>query len=205
MKILNNYIAIEGIDGAGTTTQVLKLEELIKKDDDIDYIVTNEPANSNITKLIRHKLNSGYAIKHQYELALLFAADRLEHHHRTIIPAIESNKLIISDRSIMSSYVYQSVFTNDLTWIKSINKYAIMPNIIIYLDIDAEIAMKRMLGRNKLDSYEKIDLLVKYRKTYIDLIDKMKNDTNILILDGTLPVDDITTKIYNIIYNKNRH
>ncbi|CDK38119.1 thymidylate kinase [Halorubrum sp. AJ67] len=104
------FISIEGVDGAGTTTQAQAVaDELVERHDGLtedDTLVTAEPTDGEIGRLIRTGLAGDIELSQQ-ALALLFAADRVNHIKTTIEPALNDGKTVITDRYYLSSYAYQ--------------------------------------------------------------------------------------------------
>ncbi|MHA1230261.1 MAG: dTMP kinase [Candidatus Helarchaeota archaeon] len=157
-----NFIVIGGIDGCGGTTHCKLLYEWIKEHYQFEVILTKEPTDGKIGLLIREYLKSGQINKRTD--ALLFAADRSEHIHKTIRPALERGACVICDRYIESSLAYQCAQGLDLDWILKINESYITPDLIIILDIDPKTALLR---KSKLeDKFEKIGFLKSVRKLY---------------------------------------
>ena len=172
----NKFIVFEGIDGSGKTTQSKLLSEKIKGK------YTCEPTNGEIGKLIRKvlsgkKLRKSCGLAHsslrskceKETLALLFAADRVEH-----VVDIEQNlkkSHIVCDRYIYSSMVYQSIQGIELDFIMNINKFAKKPDVLIFLDVDIEESFKRMGGRSK-EIFENKEMLEKVRKIYHEIIER---------------------------------
>src|SRR4051794_5711725 len=99
-------IVLEGIDGAGTTTQAQRLG----KHFGARVHVTREPSDGAAGILIRQILRGEYHPYDHTALALLFAADRLDHLKREIEPQLQKGVHVISDRYVISSLVYQSLF-----------------------------------------------------------------------------------------------
>jgi len=155
------FIVFEGIDGSGKSVQSKKLSECI------DGYYTYEPTESEIGKLIRRVLRG--EIKYSGEtLALLFAADRRE--HVTHIERELKDKHVVSDRYLYSSIVYQSLQGAELDFILDINRFAIKPDVLVYLDVDVEEALRRM-GKNRGEIFENREMLRLIRERYWDIIE----------------------------------
>jgi len=139
------FIVFEGIDGSGKSEQYGRLTERLKKD--YDVLATAEPTKGMpIGNLIRQVLYGNEETSEE-SLALLFAADRVDHTEKKIKPALEDGKVVISDRYVYSSLAYQSRGMNkelDLDWVKTINRYALEPDVVIFLDITPEEGQKRL-------------------------------------------------------------
>jgi dTMP kinase len=157
------YICLEGIDGAGKSTQVKLLGNWLEENGyAVEMIV--EPTSSPVGVLIREMLQNTRAIEPEFQkmLGLLFAADRL-----TLKDKILENeenfenkrKIMLSDRCFYSSLAYQSPFE----WITEINKYAKRPDLVIFLDIDVKTAVSRCQG---IDKFENESFLKKVSDNY---------------------------------------
>ena len=157
----NKFIVFEGIDGSGKTTQ----SKLLSKKINGKY--TFEPTDGDIGKYIR-KILSGKKCEKE-ALALLFAADRVEH-----VVDIEQDlkkSHIVCDRYVYSSIVYQSIQGIDLDFIVNINRFAKKPDVMIFLDVNIDESFKRMGGRSK-EIFENKDTLEKVKKKYYEIIEK---------------------------------
>ncbi len=150
------FVVIEGIDGAGTTTQceryVASLEAIGKR-----ALATREPSDGPIGKLIRSMLRREIAERSRESremMALLFAADRLDHNLSEIDRALAEGAVVVSDRYALSSLAYQSAAagnadTNDerVAWIRSLNQFARRPDVTLVVDVPAEEAHARRKRR----------------------------------------------------------
>ena len=142
-------MALEGIDGAGTTTHAKLLSSNLER---LGYCtkVFEEPSRGRIGQTIRSYLSRGPF--DQRVLALLFAADRLELVNQ-MKSAIRDGCIVIGDRSWVSSIVYQSYegfpSSAPIEWLYTINRYALRPDILVYLDVDPIIAFRRISLRGK--------------------------------------------------------
>lgn len=182
------YIIFEGIDGAGKSTQI----EIIKKwleDNGLEVETVVEPTDSEIGGLIREILKRPDATtdKMQKTLGLLFAADRM-----LIMDKLEDDKKIfLSDRSFISSLVYQE----PKEWINSLNKYVKKPDLVLLLDVDLENSVSRFSGQDKFENKE---FLTKVRKNYLDII----NNFNHEIINANNGVNKVSSDIKKAIAPK---
>ena len=138
------YIVFEGIDGAGKTTQIQMLAEWLEANG-FRVETLREPTDSKVGVLIREILQQPDAQTEEVQriLGLLFAADRL-----FIMDRLEDeSKIIISDRSFLSSLVYQ----DDADWIEVLNRYAKRPDLLILLDLDAKTSVARTSGEDTFE------------------------------------------------------
>jgi dTMP kinase len=200
MKNKSLFIVFEGIDGSGTTTQSKILKKwLVKKGYKVH--LTAEPSDNFIGNTIRQILKkrvipSADSLSPEIDhktIALLFAADRLDHIQNEIAPLLKNNHIVISDRYTISSIVYQGEYTKDKKWIETINKYALIPDITFFIDIDGDIAFERISKRElALEIFEKKSKLIKLSQKYRNVIKKQKN---IVTIDGTQSIEDIAKTI----------
>ena len=139
------YVAIEGIDGAGTTTHTNLLVDSLHKLGYCSFSI-EEPSRGPIGVVIRELLKEGPFS--QKILTLLFASDRLYQWKKVEIARKGENCIIVGDRSFISSLVYQSYedFPDavPLDWIYEVNRYTMKPDIVIILDVDPAHALKRL-------------------------------------------------------------
>jgi len=146
-------IVLEGVDGAGTTTHTRELAQRLKASGRAVH-ATAEPSSGPIGSLLRQTLtgrmvasaDAGGRAPAWNTMALLFAADRLDHCESEVVPNLREGVTVISDRYYHSSVAYQSVTGGGLEaidWIVGLNRYAHRPDLTIVLDVPAEVAAER--------------------------------------------------------------
>ncbi|MEE8409820.1 MAG: dTMP kinase [Myxococcota bacterium] len=136
-------IALEGIDGSGTTTHAARLARI--RWGGHETHLTAEPSDRAIGRLIRSVLE-GDTVMNDAALALLFAADRLDHVEQEIEPALNRGAVVITDRYLLSSLAYQAIGC-PLAWVAELNREARRPDISILLRVSAETAASRRQAR----------------------------------------------------------
>jgi len=182
-------ITFEGIDGSGKTTQAKLLEKWLKTKGH-KVILTNEPTNNPIGKVLKKKMREK---THSWVEAILFAADRALHCEEIIIPNMKN--IVICNRYTHSTYAYQTVMGLNNKWVKCLNQNCPKPDITFYLDIKPETAMKRIKKRaERTIKYEKIIILKKVRTEYL----KMKNK-KFKIINGEKPINEVHKEITSIL------
>jgi dTMP kinase len=150
-------LVLEGIDGSGTTTQTALLADALRQRG-YDVLVTREPTEraigSQIRAALQHRLqlSSGeIASLPASSLALLFAADRLDHLAHVVEPALARGAVVISDRYVLSSLAYQSATDptgeDALEWLRAINSRARRADLTVVLDLPAQVAEERRRQR----------------------------------------------------------
>ncbi len=186
-------IAIEGIDGAGKTTQAKRLVRWLKSKG-VNACYTSEPTNSVLGRLIKKRLRSK-DLDHRLD-ALLFAADRLEHYHEYIEPRIRMRQVVVSDRYVYSSIAYQGALIGDVDWVRTINKWAPAPDIAIYVDVSPEVGLERLSSRkiSEKTKYERMETLSRVRELYL----KMCNEGLLVIIDGERSIEEVQENIRRV-------
>ena len=164
--ILKNFIVFEGIDGAGTSTQLKLLSEKYSE----NIYITAEPTEFETGIFLRKMLKGDFPLDSK-TAAFLFAADRNEHLFGKggIKEQTEKNKIVACDRYIFSSLAYQSVSCGwDLPY--KLNEDFPLPEILFFFEIDPEISLQRIQGRGFTEIYEKLDYLKKTEEQYLKVI-----------------------------------
>ncbi len=197
------FIVIEGIDGAGKSTQAKLLAEWFEERGH-EVVLTKEPTDTAFGKLIRklvltggkEGIIDGARISHEAE-ALLFAADRAEHVAKLIKPSVEAGKIVISDRYFYSSLAYQWARGLDLEWLIDLNRFAIRPDLVILLDLPVKESMKRINGRSIKTEFDKIaELQKRVRENYLKLAERFPE---MRIVNALASVEDIHNDIVALV------
>lgn len=196
------FIVIEGIDGAGTTTQSRMLSEWFAKNN-LRGVFTFEPSNGPAGLLLRQILSGRTVVRatdgshrplSNDVITLLFAADRLDHLDSEVIPWLQKGVHVISDRYYHSSLTYQSL-QGDLGWIRSLNGRARVPDITYVLDLPAEqAAQRRQKVRTSEELYESLEQQKLLEKAYRRLPLILANE-NIQIVDGCMEATSVHLSI----------
>lgn len=197
----NLFIAFEGIDGSGKSTQVKLLSEHLINAGHKVY-VTCEPTDSHIGTIIRNIFSHKIEGDHK-TIAGLFVADRLDHllnKTNGILKKLEEGFTVITDRYYFSSYAYHGVHM-PLDWVIEANSLSaglLRPDLNIYVDISPEISMNRLSkGRTSLDLYETIENLRNVRLKYFEAFDQLRSKEKIFITDGNRSPEIIAAEINN--------
>lgn len=194
------FITFEGGEGSGKTTIINQLLPLLTKDNEV--VTSREPGGVRIAEDIRNIILDPKNTEMCSETeALLFAASRMQHLKEKVIPALEANKIVICDRYLDSSLVYQG-YCRGLGFKKVLeaNSFATdyLPQITFFIDVTPEVGLGRLKGRctkiDRLDK-EKIDFHKKVYDGYKELA-KMYPE-RIVTIDGNRDVEEIVKDIYN--------
>ena len=199
------FIVIEGTDGSGTTTQAERLEKRLR-DEGREVYLTKEPTDGPAGAMIRLTL-AGRLVHPKdvaelqsfepHTLALLFAADRMDHLHTDIIPKLKIGVTVISDRYYLSSYAFQGLNV-DIDWLQKINSHCLRPDLTIFLNVDSAICYKRIQRRRwHVELFEEQAKIEEVRQNYLRVIQHLIwQGENIEIIDGNQPINVIHQQIF---------
>jgi len=192
------FIAFEGLDGSGSSTQVDLLAKNLRKSGK-KALTTKEPTNNLIGGLIRGVLTKQWTISAE-GLQLLYAADRSHHLEHEIIPNLENGNIIITDRYAFSSIAFGSIGA-EVEWLKEINKNFILPDITFFIKVPPKVCIERIGKRgNTFELFEEEKKLEKTLVTYEALAKDEKN--GFIIIDGQKEIEDIEREIFNVVQTK---
>ncbi len=188
------FITLEGPDGSGKSTIARFLADYLKEKG-YDVVTTREPGGTKISEDIRDIIldNNNTNMSYVTE-ALLYAASRAQHVSQKIRPAIEAGKIIICERFVLSSLVYQGIARGlGIEKVKEINDFAIQgvePDLILFFDIPPDIALRRKTRKNQGDRLEreKLDFHERVYEGYLSLMEIYKD--KIELIDATKTKDD---------------
>jgi dTMP kinase len=199
-RILENFLVLEGIDGAGTTSQLTLIDAELNRLGKAHF-ATCEPTKGEVGRFIRSVL-SGKVRVQPGTLAFLFASDRYEHIHAPKI-GIEArhsmDEIVISDRYLFSSLAYQSIET-DPEFVSSINRMFPLPKHLVFLDIPIDVAMERLAIRGEREIFEKRSFQISVIDSYYKVLSLFEG-TNMKIhkIDGRLSKERVFSRIWEII------
>ena len=193
--ILKDFIVFEGIDGAGTSTQIKRLVE----NNPEKYFATAEPTDRPTGLFLRKMLAGDFSVDEKTN-AYLFAADRCEHIYgkNGVIEQIQKGKIVISDRYFFSSLAYQSVSCG-LELPQLLNSPFPLPEYLFFFDINPEISLGRVNARNgHKEIYENIEAQKKIAALYEKVISmyesdsRLRDEMKIIRIDASKSIDDIS-------------
>ncbi len=195
------FIVFEGLDGAGTTTQARILAERLQGQGRTVYLA-HQPSEGPAGLLIRQILAGRTAttqadgklgVVDERVMALLFAADRLDHLTSQIEPRLQRGEDVILDRYILSSLAYQGA-TVSHEFIAAANRYARKPDLTLFLYVPAKVALDRVRARGaKLERYETEKLLSAIEREYMRLVGTL---ASVVSVDGTRPIPDVSEQCF---------
>lgn len=164
------FIAIEGLDGSGGSTQLARLcGGFLARGE--PCVVSREPSDGPVGKLIRAQLKGGVS---DGVLPYLFAADRRDHFDAVILPALARGENVLSDRCALSSFAYQAE-AHGLEKVMRLNADFPAPDLVILLDLDPEICLARILARGlPRDRFETLERLHTIAAGYDAAVDALR-------------------------------
>lgn len=194
MNLFNNFFTLEGGEGVGKSTVALEIEKILRQKEQ-DVLLTREPGGNLIAEKIRSIILDN-TINPKTEV-LLFAAARIEHLQGTIIPALNKGQIVISDRYVDSSIVYQEM-VKKIDFVTEINDFAIenaIPNQTFILNLDPEIALTRIKDNqrevNRFDQ-EDLDFHKEIQKKFLKLA---RDNPRFIIIDASQSPLEIALEI----------
>jgi len=200
------FITFEGGEGAGKSTQIEALAERLREQG-FDVVVTREPGGSQGAEALRHVILSGAAEPFGPAMeAILFGAARSDHVEQLIRPAIERGAVVLCDRFVDSSRVYQgitgSLQSSFMAALERVTVNGLMPDLTIILDIDPAEGLHRAArrrGAQIADRFEKESLAVhrKRRKAFLDIAGK--EPKRCVVVDASDRPDKIAGRIAGIV------
>lgn len=188
------FVTVEGIDGAGKTTVCDAITGHWKSS-----IRTQEPSDFWTGKQVRRAISND-SDTHPFTTFYLFMADRVHHINERIKPAIDDGMLVVSDRYADSTLAYQPVALNDhlnnpqMYMERVMRPWNYEPDLTIYIDIDVETAMDRVVGD---EEYEKAEFLREVKGNYEDLCTRYSD--RYVVVDGTQTEEEVREEVVSII------
>lgn len=200
------FIVIEGIDGAGSTTQVRRLDESLRSLG-LPVHVTREPSDGPVGLMLRQILGGRLVVPGLHgprapswdTMALLFAADRLDHLESEIVPNLIDGVTVLADRYDYSSIAYQSLLAGSgeavIDWVKAINARARRPDLAIVLDVSPGVAAERRGRRTGARELYDDDLLQEKLAAGYREIDRFFPGDRVVHVDGDRDEDAVARDV----------
>lgn len=200
------FITFEGGEGAGKSTQIGLLAEFLRAQN-LDPCITREPGGSPGAEAVRHVILSGGAEEYGPAMeALLFAAARADHIDQLIRPSLDDGKIVLCDRFIDSTRVYQGVTGNlDTIYMKALERVTVdgvMPDMTIIFDISAEKGLARAgkrRGNETVDRFEKEDVGVHEARRQAFLAIATAEPERCKVVDADRPQVEIAADIATLV------
>ena len=197
------FVTLEGIEGSGKSTLQAKLAKALEETGK-EVVITREPGatalGQNIRKILLDPKNR--EINSLTEL-LLFSADRAQHISEIIWPALQRDAIVICDRFYHSTIAYQGygrdLPLNLLEHLNSITTGGLEPNLVLLLDLDPEIGLKRVTSPNRFEE-QSLEFHRKVRNGFLELAKHTPD--NFHLIDASLSEDEVFTQALATIKEK---
>lgn len=193
------FIAFEGLDGSGQSTQVETLRDLLVKKG-IQVVLTKEPTkDSEAGRKVREILSKSYRAKSE-ELQELFVQDRKEHLENLVIPSLKDGKIVISDRYLFSTFAFGASEGLNLEWLISLNDEFLLPDLTLILKVSPEICLQRIEQRGTTrDLFEEVEKLGRVWERYKTFPNRF---SNVYIIDGEQTVEKVFEEVESLVHSK---
>ncbi len=193
---------LEGLDGSGTTTQAERLAAALRREGR-EVVVTAEPSRGPLGQQARLVLSGrlrGGAGADGFDpgaLALLFAADRLDHLQSEILPALARGADVVCDRYTLSSLAYQSLTTGDLDWVAAVNARARAPDLTLFLEVSPRTALRRRFAASaEREIFEVPAFQRRVARAYRRALARVEAAGEaVAVVDGEAPAEAVTAAL----------
>ena len=200
-----HFIAIDGIDGVGKSTQIQGLERLMRELG-MECLTTRDPGSSEIGRRLRALLLESQLTMHRRTEAMLFMASRCEMVETTIRPTLASGKSVISDRFLLANVVYQSVSDGptgvcpDLLWqMGDLANGGVRPDLTLLLDMPAEQAMQRIEGPTDRMESRGAEYMELVRQSFLTELPRASQFT--AVIDAARSPEEVQAEIRKAVEN----
>ena len=194
MSTAGRFIVLEGIDGSGTTTQAARLVASLRASGH-SVVATREPSDGPLGVVLRQALTRRLVGLSDRALALLFAADRLDHLASVVEPALAEGKVVVSDRYVLSSLAYQGM-RMPLRWVESLNAAARPADLTLYLEVDPGTASRRRQGRGGTEELFDADEVQRaVARAYGRVVRKHARAQRVVRVDGRAAPDEVAREV----------
>jgi dTMP kinase len=195
------FVVLEGLDGAGTTTQARLLGEALRAEGRRGHVPA-EPSRGPVGALIREVLGrrvggpdgAGFD---PAALALLFAADRVAHVAAEVTPHLRRGADVVSDRFTLSSLAYQGLTTGDVGWVAAVNSRAAVPDLVVFLRVRAAVAFRRRRDAStEREIFEEAAFLRRVARSYDRALTRLRRaGQRVVEVDGEAPVAAVAAAV----------
>ena len=194
------FLALEGIDGSGKSTQLQRLLARLRERG-VQCRGTQEPSDGPVGAMLRQILTGRMAADGRV-IAGLFTADRLDHlvnPRDGILRQVRSGVTVVTDRYYFSSYAYQGVEV-DLDWLIQSNRLSaelLRPDATIFLDVPVSRALER-IGRNRshTELFEREDRLTATREKYLEAFQRLRDTETVLTVDADADAETVAERVW---------
>ncbi len=198
---------LEGLDGAGTTTQAALLADRLRRAGRTVHLTAEPsagPVGALIRQILRGRIGGGRGGRQAFSgwgLALLFAADRQDHFHTEIAPKLVDGIDVVCDRFTMSSLAYQGAQLGDMDWVAGVNREAADTDLVVFLRVRPEVALRRRHAASvdreifEVDAFQR-----KVAREYDEAIRRLRRaGERVVEVDGEAPVPEVAAAVWDAV------
>jgi dTMP kinase len=201
-ELRGHLIAIEGTDGVGRSTQINLLRPWLELE---GYAVSNTGWTR--SPLLSETINEAKA-GHQLTVttfSLLYAADLADRLEHEILPALQAGFIVIADRYMYTAFARNTVMGADPRWTREVFGMALVPDLVLYLDIDLETLIPRVVRGKGMDYWESgmhlalgtdlFDSFQQYQRGLIEQYRKLAGEFGFVTIDAGAPIEDVQNEL----------
>lgn len=195
MSTRGRFIVLEGLDGAGTTTQGALLAERLRAEG-LEVELTKEPTDG-VIGVIARAFTDGRMRLEPETVALTFAADRIEHTVE-IRALLEAGTWVVSDRYVASSLAYQVSQGLPFEWVRTLNSRAMEPDATVFVDTTVEECVARLAARGEFNTgpFDQAAALERARALYLQAFASDVPLGHLIAIDGDADRDTVASAIW---------
>lgn len=195
------FVVVEGLDGAGTTTQAERLAATLRASG-LGVELTKEPTNGPLGAVLRQAIEGRVQLD-PVALALAFAADRADHVANPvngISAQLAAGRWVVSDRYVLSSLAYNGGDTASRDWVARLNAHALAPDLTIFVDVDPEICVQRIAARSAADElFHGREQLTAVDRGYREAIATGHVHGQLAIVEGAASIEQVEREIWDVV------
>lgn len=201
MTARGRFVVVEGLDGAGTTTQAQRLAETLRAHG-LGVELTKEPTNGPLGAVLRQAIEGRVRLD-PFALALAFAADRADHVANPVngIEAqLAAGRWVVSDRYVLSSLAYNRNEAISREWLATLNEHALAPDLTVFVDVDPEICVQRIGARSAADElFHSREQLLAVDRGYREAIAEGHVRGQLAVVQGAGPIEQVEREIWEVV------